>query len=91
VAEAQPAKVQCLVFVDAFIPEDRQCVLDLLPSEIGTHFRAVAQSQGGGWRLPGGEGQLDLLGLMPGEEREFVRARLCDFSRAALRNRSFFR
>jgi len=28
----------------------------------------------------GGEGQLDLWGLKPGEARDFVRARLCDFS-----------
>lgn len=80
VVEAQPRKVQRLVFMDAFIPEDGQCVLDLLPSEIGVHFRQVAESQGSGWRLPGGEGQLDLWGLKPGEARDFVRARLCDFS-----------
>jgi len=80
VAEAHPEKVQRLVFADAFIPEDRQCVLDLLPSDIGVHFRKVAQNQGSGWRLPGGEDLLDLWGLVPGEEREFVRARLCDFS-----------
>jgi pimeloyl-ACP methyl ester carboxylesterase len=80
VAEALPTKVQRLVFVDAFIPEDRQCVLDLLPPEIGIHFRKIAETQGSGWRLPGDEGQLDLWGLAPGEEREFVRARLCDFS-----------
>lgn len=80
VAELQPKKVQRLVFMDAFIPEDGQCVLDLLPSEIGAHFRQVAESQGNGWRLPGGEGQLDLWGLKPGEARDFVRARLCDFS-----------
>jgi hypothetical protein len=30
--------------------------------------------------LPGGEGQLDLWGLRPGEARDFVRQRLCDFS-----------
>ena len=46
VVENQPRKVQRLVFVDAFIPEHGQCVLDLLPSEIGVHFRSVAQSQG---------------------------------------------
>jgi pimeloyl-ACP methyl ester carboxylesterase len=80
VVEAQPTKVQRLVFVDAFVPEDGQCVLDLLPSEIGVHFRGIAQSQGSGWCLPGGEGQLDLWGLEPGEARDFVRARLCDFS-----------
>jgi pimeloyl-ACP methyl ester carboxylesterase len=80
VVEANPIQVQRLVFLDGFIPESRQSVLDLLPAEIGTHFRNVAREQGDGWRLPGGEGQLDLWGLKPGEARDFVRARLCDFS-----------
>jgi pimeloyl-ACP methyl ester carboxylesterase len=80
VAEANPTQVQRLVFLDAFIPENGQSVLDLLPSEIGDYFRDVARKHGDGWRLPGGEGQLDLWGLKPGEARDFVRARLCDFS-----------
>jgi pimeloyl-ACP methyl ester carboxylesterase len=80
VAERNPAQVRRLVFLDAFIPEDGQSVLDLLPPEIGTHFRGVAREHGDGWRLPGGEGQLDLWGLKPGKARDFVRARLCDFS-----------
>lgn len=80
VAETNPAPVQRLIFLDAFVPEDRQSVLDLLPPEIGTHFRKIAQEHGDGWRLPGGEGQLDLWGLKPGDARDFVRARLSDFS-----------
>jgi pimeloyl-ACP methyl ester carboxylesterase len=80
VVEANPTRVRRLVFLDAFIPEDGQTVLDLLPPQIGDHFRAVAREHGDGWRLPGGEGQLDLWGLKPGEARDFVRARLCDFS-----------
>ncbi len=80
VVEANPTRVERLAFLDAFIPEDGQCVLDLLPAEIGAHFRKVAREHGDGWRLPGGEGQLDLWGLKPGEARDFVRARLCDFS-----------
>jgi pimeloyl-ACP methyl ester carboxylesterase len=79
-AETNPAKVRQLIFMDAFIPEDGQSVMDLLPPEIGAHFRNVARDLGEGWRLPGGEGQLDLWGLKPGEARDFVRARLCDFS-----------
>jgi pimeloyl-ACP methyl ester carboxylesterase len=79
-AEAHPTKVRRLVFLDAFIPEDGQCVLDLLPPEIGAYFRGVARDHGNGWRLPGGEGQLDLWGLKPGEARDFVRARLSDFT-----------
>jgi len=80
VAEANPTQLQRLVFLDAFVPEDGQSVLDLLPPAIGTHFRNVAREEGDGWRLPGGEGQLDLWGLQPGPQRDFVRARLCDFS-----------
>ena len=80
VAEANPAQLQRLVFLDAFVPEDGQSALDLLPPAIGAHFRNVAREQGDGWRLPGGEGQLDLWGLRPGPQRDFVRARLCDFS-----------
>jgi len=79
-AEANPTQVRQLVFLDAFIPENGQSVLDLLPPEIGAHFRDIARAHGDGWRLPGGEGQLDLWGLKPGEARDFVCARLCDFS-----------
>src|SRR5277367_5209477 len=80
VAEKNPTQVQRLVYLDAFIPEDGQSALDLLPPDIGTYFRTVARDHGDGWRLPGGEGQLDLWGLKPGVARDFVRARLCDFS-----------
>ena len=80
VIEVNPTRVERLVFLDAFIPEDGQRVLDLLPPEIGAYFRNAAREHGDGWRLPGGEGQLDLWGLKPGEARDFVRARLCDFS-----------
>ena len=80
VVETNPAQVQRLVYIDAFIPEDGQSVMDLVPAETGAYFRSVAKEHGDGWRLPGGEGQLDLWGLKPGEARDFVRARLCDFS-----------
>ena len=80
VVETTPTQVRRLVFLDAFIPGDGQSVLDLLPPEIGTYFRGVARDHGDGWRLPVGEGQLDLWGLKLGEARDFVRARLCDFS-----------
>ncbi len=78
--ESHPAKIQRLIFLDAFIPEDGQCVMDLLPPQICAFFRQVAREHGDGWRLPGGEGQLDLWGLKSGEARDFVRERLCDFS-----------
>jgi pimeloyl-ACP methyl ester carboxylesterase len=80
VAEAAPTLIERLVFVDAFVPDDGQCALDLLPVETANYFRNIAREHGDGWRLPGGEGQLDLWGLKREEPRDFVRARLCDFS-----------
>jgi pimeloyl-ACP methyl ester carboxylesterase len=79
-AEKNPTQVRGLVFLDAFIPEDGQSVLDLLPPEIGTYFRSIARDRGEGWRLPGEDAQLDLWGLKPGGPRDFVRKKLCDFS-----------
>jgi pimeloyl-ACP methyl ester carboxylesterase len=69
-----------LVYVDAFVPEDGQSALDLLPEAIAGMFRERAQADGEGWRLRAGEGQLDLWGLKPGPAREFARERLTDFS-----------
>ena len=69
-----------LVYVDAFIPSDGQSALDLLPEKITQIFRKQADGAGEGWRLRAGEGQLDLWGLKPGANRDFVRSRLSDFS-----------
>lgn len=65
VVEAVPERVKALIFLDAFIPEDGQSVLDLLPPETAAYFRQVARQHGDGWRLLGGEAQLDLWGLRP--------------------------
>jgi hypothetical protein len=80
VAEALSNRIEKLVYLDAFIPEDGQSVLNLLPAQTGDYFRQVAQEHGGGWRLPGGDAQLDMWGLKPGESRDFARANLCDFT-----------
>jgi pimeloyl-ACP methyl ester carboxylesterase len=80
VAEQVSAQLATLVYVDAFVPDDGQCALELLPAPIQQMFRAQAAQYGGGWRLAGGEKQLDLWGLHEGSAREFVRSKLCDFS-----------
>lgn len=79
-AEKHPNKVRGLVYIDAFLPDHGQSVVDLLPSEIAAYFRKIASDVGDGWRLPAGDGQLDLWGLQPGPARDFVRMRLCDFT-----------
>ncbi len=80
VAEHAPHRLNGLTYVDAFVPDHRQSVLDLLPETIAQSFRQQAENAGEGWRLRAGEGQLDMWGLKPGPARDFVRTRLSDFS-----------
>ena len=80
VAEQVPDRLDHLVYVDAFIPDHGQSVLDLLPGPVVEMFRQAADRSGDGWRLRAGEAQLDLWGLKPGTARDFVRSRLSDFS-----------
>src|SRR5690348_9189286 len=80
VAERESSRLSRLVYVDAFVPGDGESALDLLPENIRESFREQARTKGEGWRLPASESLLDLWGLHAGAAREFVRARLCDFS-----------
>jgi pimeloyl-ACP methyl ester carboxylesterase len=80
-AAAERARnIKRLVYVDAFVPDDGQCALDLMPDAVAQMFRDRAVTDGDGWRLPAGESHLDLWGLQPGGERDFVRDRMTDFS-----------
>jgi pimeloyl-ACP methyl ester carboxylesterase len=80
VADRIPDRLDRLVYVDAFVPADGESALDLLPPPVAQMFRQSARSSEAGWLLPAGESQLDLWGLKPGAPRDFVRARLSDFS-----------
>ena len=80
VAERARHRLAHLVYVDAFVPNDGQSAMHLLPETIQTMFREQAREEGEGWRLRASEKQLDLWGLKEGPAREFVRSKLCDFS-----------
>jgi pimeloyl-ACP methyl ester carboxylesterase len=43
--------VSHLVYIDAFVPDDGQCLLDLLPGSEPQRMRQLAKS-GDGWRVP---------------------------------------
>lgn len=80
VAEQVAGRLDRLVYVDAFVPDNGQSVLDLLPVPVVEMFRQMANKDGGGWLLRAGEAQLDIWGLKPGPERDFVQRCLSDFS-----------
>jgi pimeloyl-ACP methyl ester carboxylesterase len=52
VADRAPQRVQRVVFLDAFVPEDGQSALDLLAPERSAQLRDQAQTEGDGWRIP---------------------------------------
>ena len=42
VAEQVAGQIDSLVYVDAFLPEDGQCALDLVPAAVAAHLRQSA-------------------------------------------------
>lgn len=79
-AEEASARFARLVYVDAFVPEDGQSAMQLLPEPFQKVFRDEAAAKGDGWRLPASEAKLDIWGLKEGPARDFVRSHLCDFT-----------
>jgi pimeloyl-ACP methyl ester carboxylesterase len=52
VAERIYDRIASLVYVDAFLPSDGQCTLDLLPTERRNSLEKLAQTEGEGWLVP---------------------------------------
>ncbi|CAN5416302.1 alpha/beta fold hydrolase [soil metagenome] len=80
VAERIADRLAGLVFIDAFYPRDGESALDQMPEQFQAMFRRRAAEDGDGWRLPAGEGLLDVWGLHEPELRQWVGSRLTDWS-----------
>ena len=52
VAERVPGRIARLVYLDAFVPADGQCLLDLVPADRRRAMEALVESEGEGWLLP---------------------------------------
>jgi pimeloyl-ACP methyl ester carboxylesterase len=52
VSERVPERVGQLVYLDAFVPEDGQCLLDLVPPDRRAAMQAQVETEGDGWLLP---------------------------------------
>jgi pimeloyl-ACP methyl ester carboxylesterase len=52
VADRVPERIRSLVYLDAFVPEDGECVFDNLPSELAQQIRTLAHTAGSGWNVP---------------------------------------
>ncbi|HQR22017.1 MAG TPA: alpha/beta hydrolase [Burkholderiaceae bacterium] len=51
-ADRMPARVRHLVYVDAFLPDDGECVFDLMPSAQIAMIRDDVDRHGAGWLIP---------------------------------------
>jgi pimeloyl-ACP methyl ester carboxylesterase len=52
VADRAPTQIALVVYLDAFVPEDGQAVLDLISPERQQMMEALVQTEGHGWLLP---------------------------------------
>ncbi len=52
VADRVPAQIAHVVYLDAFVPEDGQAVLDLITPERRRMMEALVKTEGNGWLLP---------------------------------------
>jgi pimeloyl-ACP methyl ester carboxylesterase len=67
-------RIARLVYYDAFVPDDGQSALDLLPSHIARHFTESAEQDGDGWLMP--RRPLEALGVRRPEDRAWLQPRL---------------
>jgi pimeloyl-ACP methyl ester carboxylesterase len=51
-ADRQYERIGCLIYLDAFLPEDGQSVMDLQPSDRIEYYQKMADEKGDGWRIP---------------------------------------
>lgn len=52
VADRVPQRIGELVYLDAFVPEDGQSMLDMVPPDRRPAMEALVQAEGEGWLLP---------------------------------------
>ncbi len=73
-AARERGRIARLVYYDAFVPDDGQSALDLLPPHIAAHFTQAAREHGDGWLIP--QRPLAALGVRDEEARAWLEPRL---------------
>jgi len=78
IAELRPGRIARLVYLDAFMPDDGESVMDMEPPESREAFGRVVREQGDGWRVVAQEEYLERWGLTDPDDRAWVWTRLTD-------------
>lgn len=73
-ATRRPEAIGSLVYLDAFLPDDGDAAIALLPPEIAHHYRQSVEERGFGWLIP--PRSLTVLGVEDPDDVEFLAPRL---------------
>jgi pimeloyl-ACP methyl ester carboxylesterase len=76
VADRAAQRIAHLVYLDAVVPRDGQCLYDCTPAQIKTHFEEQARIGGEGWRVPVAVASAQFLGLKHEEDLRWVMPKL---------------
>jgi len=71
-ADRAAARVARLVYLDAVVPRDGECLYDRAPPHLKTHFEEQARVAGEGWRVPASVMTPQFLGLKTEEDVHWV-------------------
>jgi len=74
VADMRPERLQLRVYLDAFVPEDGEAAIDLLPDAVAGHYRKSVEGPGFGWLIP--PRSLEVLGVTDPGDLEWISPRL---------------
>ena len=76
VADRAVGRVARLVYLDAVVPQDGQCLYDRAPPQLRTHFEEQARIAGEGWLVPVSAMTPQFLGLKAEEDVRWVMPKL---------------
>ena len=76
VAEQAPERLAHLVYLEAFIPNNGESLLDVVGPDFAATFQDSVQAEGEGWRLP--PLPLDLLGITEDDDKRWMTPKLTD-------------
>jgi pimeloyl-ACP methyl ester carboxylesterase len=74
VADRRPEALRRRVYLDAFVGNDGEAAIDLLPSHVAEHYRESVAGPGFGWLIP--VRSLQALGVTDEADTEWLTARL---------------
>jgi pimeloyl-ACP methyl ester carboxylesterase len=74
VADRRPGRVRKRVYLDAFLGNDGEAAIDMLPAHVAEHYRESVAAAGFGWLIP--VRSLTVLGVTEQEDLDWLGPRL---------------